>query len=134
MLLTPIAAHRDTVVRVWKLDPQRSIDRFPLSYPELGLWRERMRGLQRIAAISYADTHTAALFLGDESMPVTIAPVSADFRNFFGGAQNESSERTQLDFGIRRQRIRRLRERNGRKDQQQRSTYQATCSHDGTPL
>jgi hypothetical protein len=56
VLLTPIAAHGDTVVRVWKLDPQRSIDRFPLSYPELALWRERVQGMQPIAAISYTNT------------------------------------------------------------------------------
>jgi putative ABC transport system permease protein len=79
VLLKPIAAHGDTVVRIWKLDPQRSIARYPLSYPELALWGERQQSAQRIAAISYADTHTAALFLGDDSVPVTISPVSADF-------------------------------------------------------
>ena len=79
VLLTPIAAHGDTVVRVWKLDPQRSIDRFPLSYPELALWRERVQGMQPIAAISYTNTTTAALLLGDESIPVNMAPVSAGF-------------------------------------------------------
>ena len=79
VLLTPIAAHRETVVRVWKLDPQRSIDRFPLSYPELALWRERVQGVQEIAAVHYADTADVALFAGDESIPVNMAPVSAGF-------------------------------------------------------
>ena len=78
-LLTPIAAHRDTVVRVWKHDAQSRIARFPLSYPELALWRERVQGVRQIAAISYADVSTAALHLGNESIPVEIAPVSADF-------------------------------------------------------
>jgi hypothetical protein len=79
VLLAPIAAHRDTVVRVWKLDPQRSIARYPLSYPELAFWRERSQSVQQLAAVSYADTHTTALLLGDEAIPVGIAPVSAGF-------------------------------------------------------
>jgi predicted permease len=79
VLLTPLAAHGDTVVRVWKLDPQRSIARYPLSYPELALWRERLQSVQQLAAVVYADTFTAALVLRDEAIPVGIAPVSAGF-------------------------------------------------------
>ena len=79
VLLAPIAAHRDTVVRIWKHDTGRSIERFPLSYPELKLWRERASSFQALAAIGYANTSEAAVLLDREAVPVTIAPVSADF-------------------------------------------------------
>jgi hypothetical protein len=86
VLLTPIPIHGDTVVRIWKLDPQRSVARFPLSYPELRLWRERASSFQSIAAIGYADAATAAVVIDDETIATAIAPVSAGFFDVaFGG-------------------------------------------------
>ena len=79
VLLTPIAAHRDTVVRVWKVDPQGSINRYPLSYPELAQWRAQLQTVTQLAAISYADTSAMPLLLDNQSIPVTVAPVSTDF-------------------------------------------------------
>ncbi|MBA3271703.1 MAG: hypothetical protein H0T71_14460 [Acidobacteria bacterium] len=61
VVLTPIAAHGDKIVRIWKHDTDRNIERFPLSYPELKLWREGARSVTSIAAISYADTAQAAV-------------------------------------------------------------------------
>ena len=86
VLLTPIPIHGDTVVRIWKLDPQRSIARYPLSYPELRFWRERASSFQSLAAIGYADAATAAVLIDDETIATAIAPVSADFFDVaFGG-------------------------------------------------
>lgn len=79
VLLTPLAPHGDTVVRIWKLDAERSIERFPLSYPELRLWRDGTVGFHSLAAVFYADTAPAAVFVGRDGVPVTLAPVSADF-------------------------------------------------------
>ena len=79
VLLTPIAAHGDRVVRIWKHDTDRSLERFPLSYPELKLWRDRATSFQALAAVRYVDTSEAAVLLNREPVPVTIAPVSADF-------------------------------------------------------
>ena len=79
MLLTPIAAHPDTVVRVWKIDPQSSISRYPFSYPEFTSWRDQLQAVTAIAAISYVDTSAMAVRLDDQSIPVAIAPVSTNF-------------------------------------------------------
>ena len=79
VVLAPLAAHDEEVVRIWKHDAARNIARFPLSYPELQMWRERARTVTAIAAISYADTSEAAVMVGGEAVPVKIAPVSADF-------------------------------------------------------
>jgi hypothetical protein len=79
VLLTPLAPHGDTVVRVWKLDAQRSLDRFPISYPELKLWKDGARSFHSLAAMRYADTARVGVIAGRDSVPVTLAPVSADF-------------------------------------------------------
>ena len=79
VLLTPIAAHPDTVVRVWKVDPQNSINRYPFSYPELALWRAQLQGVTQVAAVSYTDTTAMAVLLDEQSIPVTVAPVTTDF-------------------------------------------------------
>ena len=79
VLLTPLAPHGDTVVRVWKLDAERSIERFPISYPELKLWKDGARSFHSLAAIRYAETATVAVLAGRDAVPVTLAPVSADF-------------------------------------------------------
>jgi putative ABC transport system permease protein len=84
VLLTPIASHGDTVVRIWKQDVERRIARFPLSYPELKMWREQARSFQSIAAISYADTSYVALQMGTEVVPITVSPVSAEFFDVTG--------------------------------------------------
>ncbi len=79
VVLAPLAAHDEEVVRIWKHDAQRNIARFPLSYPELQMWRERAQSVTALAAIRYAETSEAAVILNGEAVPVTIAPVSADF-------------------------------------------------------
>lgn len=85
VLLTPLAPHGDSLVRIWKLDPERSIDRFPLSYPELRLWREGSHSFHSLAAISYADRATTAMFVEGEPVPVSMTPVSADFFSVLHG-------------------------------------------------
>ncbi len=84
MLLTPIADHRDTVVRVWKVDPQSSINRYPFSYPEFTSWREQVRAPTQVAAISYFDTSAMAVLLDDQSIPISIAAVSTNFFSVLG--------------------------------------------------
>lgn len=87
VLLRPLAPHGDTVVRIWKLDVDRSLARFPISYPELKLWRESAKSVQALAAIRYAETSAAAVIVDNEPMPLTLAPVSADFfRVVHGGS------------------------------------------------
>lgn len=79
VLLRPLAPHGDPVVRIWKVDPARSIARFPISYPELKLWRERAKSVEAVAAIRYAETSPSAVMIDNEPIPLTLAPVSADF-------------------------------------------------------
>jgi predicted permease len=79
VVFAPFAAHRDEVVRIWKHDAARNIAQFPLSYPELQMWRERARSVTALAAIGYANTSEAAVIVDEEAVPVRIAPVSADF-------------------------------------------------------
>ena len=79
MLLTPLAGHRDSVVRVWKVDPQGSINRYPFAYPEFSAWRAQLQAVTEIAAISYVDTSAMAVLLDDLSIPVSVAPVSTNF-------------------------------------------------------
>jgi putative ABC transport system permease protein len=79
VVLAPMTAHGDAVVRIWKHDAERNIDRMPLAYPELTMWRERARSVRAIAAISYADAATTAVRIDGDAIPVTMAPVSADF-------------------------------------------------------
>ena len=81
VILSPISLHRDPVVRIWKHDVERSVERFPLSYPELQLWAARSRVFGALAAITYANTATTALMHDDAPISVTMASVSA---NFFG--------------------------------------------------
>jgi predicted permease len=80
VVLTPLAAHGDTVVRIWKHDrEQTSIARFPISYTELKLWRDKARSFTALAAISYADSAPAAVMIGSEPVSVRVSPVSPDF-------------------------------------------------------
>ena len=80
VVLTPIASHADTVVRIWKHDrEQTSIARFPISYAELPLWREQSKSFRALAAISYADVSEQAIMVGGETWSVGMSPVSADF-------------------------------------------------------
>jgi hypothetical protein len=61
VLLHPIAAEQDRVVRIWKKDVERGLDRDPLSYPEYRQWREQTRSFDALAAINYADAFSAAI-------------------------------------------------------------------------
>jgi putative ABC transport system permease protein len=80
VVLTPITSHGDTVVRIWKHDrEQSSMARFPLSYAELRLWREKAQTFKALAAISYADVSEQAIMVGDETWSVGMAPVSPEF-------------------------------------------------------
>jgi putative ABC transport system permease protein len=79
VLLQPLAPHGDTVVRIWKVDADRSLARFPISYPELKLWRDSAKSVQALAAIRYAETSAGAVIVDNEPAPLTLAPVSADF-------------------------------------------------------
>ena len=79
VILSPIALHRDPIVRIWKRDVERNVEQFPLSYPELQLWAARSRVFDSLAAITYANSGTTALVHGDAPLSVTMASVSADF-------------------------------------------------------
>jgi hypothetical protein len=83
VLLTPIPIHGNTVVRIWKLDPQRSVARFPLSYPELRLWRERASENHRPSsgsppkATSKTAAETGAMAVAMVSSSISTAAVAA---------------------------------------------------------
>lgn len=79
VLLRPLSPHGDTVVRIWKVDADRTVARFPISYPELKLWRDGAKSVQSMAAIRYAETSPAAVIVANEQVPLTLAPVSAGF-------------------------------------------------------
>ena len=79
VLLAPIAEDQDRVVRIWKHDAERSLDRHPVSYPEFTAWRDQARGFEKLAAINYADSWPNALTIDGRPSTVTLTPVSADF-------------------------------------------------------
>jgi len=79
VLLRPIAVDQDRVVRIWKDDVERGLDRYQVSYREFTEWRDRARGFEKLAAINYADTWTNALTIDGRPSPVALTPVSADF-------------------------------------------------------
>ena len=79
VLLRPIAPDQDRVVRIWKQDVERGLDRDPLSYPEFLDWRRESRSFQRLAAINYADRASAAIVIDDRPARVAVTPVSSDF-------------------------------------------------------
>jgi putative ABC transport system permease protein len=79
VLLAPIAEDQDRVVRIWKQDAERSLDRHPVSYPEFTAWRDQARGFEKLAAINYADGWPRAMTIDGRPSTVTLTPVSAEF-------------------------------------------------------
>jgi predicted permease len=79
VLLRPIAAEQDRVVRISKQDVERGGDRDPLAYPEFLSLRERARSFESLAAINYADAWGVPLTVGDRPAAVALVPVSAGF-------------------------------------------------------
>lgn len=79
VLLDPIAADQDRVVRIWKHDVERGEFRHPVSYPEFTAWRERARSFEALAAIQYADASSTAIAVDGRPSAVALTPVSADF-------------------------------------------------------
>lgn len=79
VLLRPIVAHQDRVVRIWQRDDQRGMPRVSISYRMFRAWREHSRGFDGLAAIQYADASTIPLLVDDQPRAVALAPVSANF-------------------------------------------------------
>jgi ABC-type antimicrobial peptide transport system permease subunit len=79
VLLRPIAVDQDRVVRIWKYDVERDLDRLPLSYPEFKAWREQTRSFEALAAINYANATSMAITVDGQPSSVALTPVSADF-------------------------------------------------------
>lgn len=79
VLLHPIVADQDRVVRIWKQDAERGQDRISISYPEFKAWREQARSFEGLAAINYFDAVEVAIVVDGQPSSVAVAPVSADF-------------------------------------------------------
>jgi putative ABC transport system permease protein len=79
VLLHPIVADQDRVVRVRKEDVARGGGPHPFAYPEFVSLREQTRTIECLAAINYADTWSVALTLGGTPSSVALTPVSLDF-------------------------------------------------------
>lgn len=87
VLLHPIAADQDRVVRIWKQDVERGLERDFLAYPEFLAWRDQTRSFEALAAINYADTWPQPLVIDREPARVELTPVSPGFfRILHGGA------------------------------------------------
>jgi putative ABC transport system permease protein len=79
VLLHPIVPDHDRVVRISKLDRQRGDFPYSLSLPEFRAWRDQSRSFEVLAAVDHAATGPQPITLGDQTSPVVLAPVSADF-------------------------------------------------------
>ena len=79
VLLRPIVAHQDRVVRFWKNDVARQDFRQSLSYPEFKALRDRARSFEGLAAMQYMDTTTTAWTVDDRPAVIAVAPVSPEF-------------------------------------------------------
>lgn len=79
VMLRPIVADQDQVVHISKRDTQRGDFPLALSLPEFDAWRRESRGFEMLAAVDHAATGPAAITIGGRTVPVQLAPVSADF-------------------------------------------------------
>ncbi len=79
VLLRPIVADQERVVRVWKRDRVGDQQRLFISYPEFRAWRDQAKSFEGLAAINYADTLSTAITVGDRTSAVILAPVSIEF-------------------------------------------------------
>lgn len=79
VLLQPITSEQDRVVRIWKHDVERGLERHPFSYPEFLDSREHTRTFRALAAINYADANAAAIDLDGQPTRTWLTPVSFDF-------------------------------------------------------
>jgi putative ABC transport system permease protein len=78
-LLRPIVADQDRVMRVWKQDVGRGLERHPLSYPEFRAWRDSSRSFLSLAAVNYADASSAAVAVSGRPTAVKVTAVSSGF-------------------------------------------------------
>jgi predicted permease len=79
VLLRPVAADQDRVVRIWSRDVTRNLPRASLAYPEFRALRDNSRAFARLAAINYADASTSTIAIGDRPAVVSLTPVSPEF-------------------------------------------------------
>jgi putative ABC transport system permease protein len=79
VLLAPVAADQDRLVRVWKVDTARGGSRFQIAYVEYRAWRDQTRSFVSLAAMLYADAGRAALTVDGQPLPVSFTPVSPNF-------------------------------------------------------
>lgn len=86
VLLQPIATDQDRVVRIWKQDVERGLDRDFVAYPEFLAWREDVRSFARLAAINYGDIWSQPISLDGQPTSVALTPVSRDFFQVLLGA------------------------------------------------
>jgi putative ABC transport system permease protein len=81
VLLAPVAADQDRLVRIWKVDTVRGSSRAQIAYVEYRAWRDQTRSFSSLAALLYGDAGRAALTVDGQPLPVWFTPVSP---NYFG--------------------------------------------------
>ena len=79
VLLQPIVAHQNRVVRFWKNDISRNDFRYPPRTSNSSSVRDRATSFEALAAVQYMDTTAIALAIADQPTVVKIAPVSPEF-------------------------------------------------------
>ncbi len=82
VLLRPLpVAGEDRVVKLWKYDPARDFDHFPILFDEFRRWRDHGGGFRELAAMVSEGTWSLPMerAAGAEPTLVRVAPVSADF-------------------------------------------------------
>lgn len=79
VLLTPLVADQDRVVRIWKQDVQRAFPRVSVSYEEFNALQEQTRTIEALAAIQYADASSTVVSVDEQPWAVELTPVSPNF-------------------------------------------------------
>ncbi len=87
VLLDPIVANQNRIVRIWNNDAQRGMARVSVSYHEFRTWRDESRSFEALAAIQYADAMSIPITVDGQSEAIELAPVSADFFSVLHGGQ-----------------------------------------------
>jgi putative ABC transport system permease protein len=76
-LLAPLGYdHEERLVRLWKLDPERDFDHYPVLFPELDAWRRSAKSFESLGAVTNEGTWTLTLATERDPEVVQVAPVS----------------------------------------------------------
>ena len=87
LLLRPLpVAAQDRLVRIWKSDVERGMERVPLLYPEYLEWSRRSQSFESIAAVWARGTQEGLLLGSGEPVRLEVATVSGNFFDVLGAS------------------------------------------------